>query len=92
MVDEKLTAHLAELSKLKFTGTELSQMTKDMTDIIALMDKVCDFDAGTAPYALDSVNYDNLREDTDKDSYPASDILKNAANVKNNSFVVPKVV
>lgn len=92
MFDEKLTAHLAELSKLEFTPEELSQMTKDMTDIIALMDKVCDFDPAAAPYTLDSVDYEELRKDTYKDSYPNEKILENADNVKNNSFVVPKVV
>lgn len=92
MFDEKLTAHLAELSKLEFTPDELSRMTKDMTDIVALMDKVCDFDPAVKPYTLDSVNYDDLRKDNYKDSYPNNKILENAKNVKNDSFVVPKVV
>jgi aspartyl/glutamyl-tRNA(Asn/Gln) amidotransferase C subunit len=92
MFDEKLTAHLAELSKLEFTGDELTKMTKDMTDIITLMDKVCDFDPSSKPYTLDSVDYENLREDNYNNSYPNDKILKNAKNVKNNSFVVPKVV
>lgn len=92
MFDEKLTAHLAELSKLDFTDTELAKMTKDMTDIIALMDKVCDFGTDVKPYTLDTVDYNDLRKDEYVDSYPSSEILKNAENVKNNSFVVPKVV
>ncbi|MGN0181846.1 MAG: Asp-tRNA(Asn)/Glu-tRNA(Gln) amidotransferase subunit GatC [Candidatus Ornithomonoglobus sp.] len=92
MFDEKLTAHLAELSKLEFTPEELSRMTKDMTDIIALMDKVCDFDPAAKPYTLDSVDYEDLRKDNYKDSYPNEKILENAKNVKNDSFVVPKVV
>lgn len=92
MVDEKLTAHLAELSKLEFTDAELAEMTKDMTDIIGLMDKVCGFDSNVKPYTLDPVDYSELREDTHNDSYPTEEILGNAKNVKSNSFVVPKVV
>lgn len=92
MFDEKLTAHLAELSKLEFTPDELSNMTKDMTDIIALMDKVCDFDPSRKPYTLDSVDYADLRKDNYTNSYPNKEILKNASNTKNDSFVVPKVV
>lgn len=92
MFDEKLTAHLAELSKLEFNDEELARMTQDMTDIIALMDKVCDFDASVKPYTLDSVDYRDLRKDDYSESYPNEKILENAANVKNNSFVVPKVV
>lgn len=92
MFDEKLTAHLAELSKLSFTPDELTAMTKDMTDIIALMDTVCDFNPEIKPYALKAVDYEELRKDDYKDSYATEKVLENAKNVKNNSFVVPKVV
>ena len=92
MVNQELTRHLAELSKIAFNDDELNNMTEDMKNIIALMDKVCGFDTAAAPYALDAVGYDELREDTYKDSYPTGKITGNAANVKNDSFVVPKVV
>ncbi len=67
-------------------------MTEDMTNIIALMDKVRDFDSSKAAYALDAVNMSDLRRDEHADSYPTKEIVKNAKNIKNNSFVVPKVV
>ena len=92
MFDEKLTAHMAELSKLSFTPEELTAMTKDMTDIIALMDTVCDFSPEIKPYALDAVDYEELRKDEYQDSYSTEKILEYTENVKNNSFVVPKVV
>ncbi len=92
MFDEKLTAHLAELSKLEFSDDELSKMTGDMTEIIALMDKVCDYDPTVKPYTLDSIDYKELRRDNYSDSYPSEKILENADITKNDSFVVPKVV
>ena len=92
MFDAAMTGHLAELSKLAFTDEELARMTEDMTDIISIMDKVCDFDTSKKAYALDAVNYNDLRKDEFKNSYPTEKIIKNAKNVKNNSFVVPKVV
>lgn len=92
MFDEKLTAHMAELSKLSFTPDELAAMTKDMSDIIALMDTVCDFNPEITPYTLNAVDYEDLRKDNYKESYPTEKILENAKNVKNDSFVVPKVV
>lgn len=92
MFNSELTKHLAELSKIEFTDSELEQMTADMTNIIALMDKVCDFDSSKPAYALDAVAYSNLRPDIPKGSYPTEKIISNAKNVKNNSFVVPKVV
>ena len=92
MFNSELTKHLAELSKIEFTDEELQKMTDDMTDIIAIMDKVCGFDTSKPPYALDAVDYNDLRADEHKDSYPTDKITSNAKNVKNNSFVVPKVV
>lgn len=92
MFDEKMTAHMAELSKLSFTPEELSTMTKEMTEIIALMDTVCNFNPEIKPYALNAVDYEDLRKDQYKDSYETEKILENANNAKNNSFVVPKVV
>ena len=92
MVNEELTRHLAELSKIEFTDDECAAMTKDMESIIALMDKVCEFDSSKKAYALDAVGYGDLRADEYKDSYPTERIVANAKNVKNNSFVVPKVV
>mgnify|MGYP001175303587 CR=1 FL=1 len=78
--------------KLEFTDEELEQMTADMTNIIAIMDKVCEFDTSKPAYALDAVDYKDLRADEHRNSYPTEEIVKNAKNVKNNSFVVPKVV
>lgn len=92
MFDTRLTAHLADLSKIAFTPEELDKMTDDMTDIIALMDKVKEFDANTPTYALDAEEYMKLRSDAAEKSFATEDIVKNAKNVKNNSFVVPKVV
>ena len=61
MFNSDLTKHLAELSKLEFTDEELEQMTADMTNIIAIMDKVCEFDTSKPAYALDAVDYKDLR-------------------------------
>lgn len=92
MFDVELTKHLADLSKIEFTDDELEQMTADMTNIIAIMDKVCEFDTSKPAYALDAVDYNDLRKDEHQSSYPTESITANAKNVKNNSFVVPKVV
>ena len=92
MFNSDLTKHLAELSKIEFTDDELQKMTADMTSIIELMDKVCEFDTSKPAYALDAVDYNDLRKDEHRNSYPTEEIVSNAKNVKNNSFVVPKVV
>ena len=92
MFDEKLTAHLADLSKIAFTESELETMTSQMADIINLMDKVKDFNSNDNTYSLDAAAYKDLRHDEPRVSLETEKIIQNAQNVKNNSFVVPKVV
>ena len=93
MFDSDLTKHLAQLSKIEFTDEELEKMTGDMTDITALMDKVCEFNNNNVnPYVLEPVDYNDLRTDKHADSYSADKITGNAKKVKNDSFAVPKVV
>ena len=55
-----------------------------MKDIIALMDKVREFDGSSAPYTIDAAGYDVLREDKSSEQPP----LK----AESDRFKVPKVV
>ena len=82
MFNSDLTKHLAELSKLEFTDEELEQMTADMTNIIAIMDKVCEFDTSKPAYALDAVDYKRFKGGRTSKLYPTEEIVKNAKNVK----------
>lgn len=92
MFDIELTKHLAELSKLSFTDSELEKVTAQMSDIINLMDRVKDIDPKLDTFALAAVNYDDLRADSSRPSLETEKILENAKAVKDNAFAVPKVV
>ncbi len=92
MFDTALTAHLAELSKLEFTGEELEKITKEMDDIVALMDTVSDFEATGDFRAVEPCGMDGLRQDAAVDSMDRQDILSNAKENGDTYFKVPKVV
>ncbi len=92
MADINLTRHLAQLSKIEFTEDELEKISLQMTDIINLMDNVKDFDENEKPFALEPTAYAALRTDKACESFDTGKILQNAKQVRNNSFVVPKVV
>ena len=92
MFDVKLAAHLAELSKIEFTDAELEKITKEMDEIIALMDTVSDFEITENLAVNPTVNMDEIRQDIPKKSMPRKDILKNAAQKTDKAFTVPKVV
>ncbi|MEE1026080.1 MAG: Asp-tRNA(Asn)/Glu-tRNA(Gln) amidotransferase subunit GatC [Acutalibacteraceae bacterium] len=92
MFDTKLTAHLAELSKLEFTETELEKIAKEMDDIIALMDTVSDFEDNDTTTVNSAVGIREIRADEAKSSFDREDILKNAKHSSEGCFTVPKVV
>lgn len=92
MFDKEMTRRLAELSKIDFTEEELEKMTKDMTDIIALMDQVRAFDSTKEAYSLKPVTFSQLRPDQPEPPSSPSQILANAKKTEQQSFTVPKVV
>lgn len=92
MFDLKLTAHLAELSKLAFSDDELKNMTEQMHSIIAVMDKVKEINQSVPVYSANAVEYKNLRKDEAKTSFETNKILQNAKKQQKSSFVVPKII
>lgn len=92
MVDVKLTAHLADLSKISFTDEELSKMTANMQDIIALMDKISDFTVDSSNPIREGKAFRDLRRDDPKESFPREEIMKNSEEKRGGYFSVMKVV
>ena len=92
MFDLKLATHLAELSKINFSQTELNKITTEMDEIITLMDTVSDFKETENSSVNSAKNLDEIRQDVKKPSSPRKDILKNASKKSEKAFTVPKVV
>ncbi len=92
MFDTKLTAHLAELSKLSFTKEELDQMTKEMDAIVDLMNTVSDFSSTDTLTANQPKEISEFRADNPQKSLDRDEVLANAKEKSKTSFTVPKVV
>ena len=92
MFDYELTKHLAELSKLNLTESELKDMTAQMSEIVALMDTISDFDSASKLNEQGAVAFEGLRKDEVKPSLDREDILSNAKERSETFFKVPKVV
>ena len=75
MIDYNLTKHLAELSKIELSESEMEKITHQMQDIITLMDRVCDFE-GSDMLSDRVQQYKTLREDVSSNSScDAGDII-----------------
>ena len=92
MFDKNLTAHLAELSKLKFTEKELEKMANEISDIVNLMGTVSGFETEKTANLNAPLNKDDFRNDLPTDSMPREEVLKSAKSKSDTCFKVPKVV
>ena len=92
MFDTKLTAHLAELSKLEITPEELEKITGEMDAIVALMDTVAEAECNGDFAAVESKGLNELRADEPKPSMNREELLANAEEREDTYFKVPKVV
>ena len=85
------TRRLAQLSKISFTDNELLNIHNDMADIVNLMDKIKDAKL-TDIFEYSGVGFDALRKDKPEKSYAPSEILMNAKEAQNQSFIVPNLI
>lgn len=90
-VDEKLIEYLAELSKIELDENEKKLFSRQMVDIIGLMDSIGEADIEET-LMEDSVLFSELREDISKESLKRDLVLENAPIKKDEFFVVPKIV
>ena len=91
-MDIKTLDHLCELSKLRFTEDEQRVAIAEMSDIIALMDKIKEYDI-TYDDTKDhnEIGYMDVREDIPKESYPTEKLQQNT-QPRDNCYVVPKMM
>ena len=78
------------LSKLNFTKDEKSEIKKDLSDVIGYFEIISKADTKALKNIVS--NYSETREDKIVESFKTEEIIKNAKNKNENSFVVPRVV
>lgn len=82
--------HIAKLARLKMDGEQAERFTRQMSDILDMVDSLPAIE-GTAA-GLDPDHPMRLRPDVVEASSKREDILKNAPQVEAGCVVVPRVV
>ena len=90
-MDIKDVEHLAELSKLKFSESELKDFLESFDSIVELADTIKNADV-SGEKQIQIVDMDDLREDKVEPSTPVDVLLKNSPMSGNDSFVVPRIM
>ena len=83
---------IADLSKLEFSNDQLTAFEKDFSCVDKMLDNLDKASIKGVEYLIPIMEYDQLREDEVKPSYPREEVLKNAPKKDSISFILPKVV
>lgn len=93
IVDEALILRLEKLSRLQLSNTERQNITKDLTNILEMIETLGDLDTeGIEPLRHVMGSGKPWREDVVKQPITKAEALKNAPNHDDNYFKVLKVI
>ena len=92
-ITKELVSYVAALSRIKLNETETEEMQSQMSAIVDYMDILNQLDTEEVEPLSHIFNITNvIREDEVAPSYERSEILKNAPEHTEETFVVPKTV
>ena len=92
-VTTELVEKLAFLSRLNFSEAEKTEITDDLSKMIAFVDKLNEVDTtGVEPLIHMSSEVNVLRNDETGGSVSREEALKNAPQTLEEFFAVPKVI
>ena len=93
IVDKKIIDKLANLSKLRFSESEMDLITKDMTKMIDFINQLEEVNTdGIKPLIHMNEEFNNLRDDEVKGMLNQSDALSNSPVKDSTYFKLPKVL
>ncbi len=85
--------HIAKLSKLQLNEEEISMYSDQLSDILTYIEKLDELDTDGVEPTMNIVGKTNaFREDVILESLPVDVALKNAPEVEDNHFAVPRVI
>lgn len=85
-------AHLANLSRLHITESQMEQYQQDLQKMVAFIEKLNELNTeGVAPLRMMSASSEH-REDSIQGSISLEEALQNAPAAHSPYFIVPKVI
>lgn len=93
LITKELVRYVAELSRIKLDEQSTEKMEKELGAIVEYMEVLNSLDTDGVEPLSHVFNITNvMREDCVKPSYDRAEILKNAPESTDETFVVPKTV
>ena len=92
-IEKQEVEYVAHLARLEFDAGETERFTSQLNDILLYMDKLSEVDTeGVAPLSSGIEMVNAFRDDGVLDSLSYDQAMANAPEVRENCFIVPKVV
>lgn len=92
-VDEATVRHIARLARIKVTDEEAKNLESELSAILTWVEQLSEVDTDDVVARASVVEMSmKKRKDRVTDGGYADDIVKNAPEIGNHFFVVPKVV
>jgi len=92
-VDRATVRRIARLARLAVTEAEEARLEKEVSGILDWVAQLDEIDTSTVPPMTRVASMTmKMRKDEVTDGFYAADILKNAPEVDDGYFVVPKIV
>lgn len=91
-IERKDVEHIAKLAELDFSEGELEKFTVQLDRILDHVARISEVDTEKIPPTSHVIEIKNVfRDDIAKKSIPREDALKNAPEVADGGFKVPKI-
>jgi len=91
-ISKDVIKHIAKLAELEFGDDELNKITAQLDKILAHVAKISEVDTSEIPPTSHTLKIKNVfREDNVKKPLSKEEVLSNAPEEKDGSFLVPKI-
>lgn len=92
MIDESTVRHVARLARLRLSPEEEQVMQQELSGILGHIDAITSIDLDGVPPTTHVIALENvLRADVPRDSLPRVEALREAQDVVDDSFGVPRM-
>ncbi len=93
MITTDVVKHIAKLSRLEFSDSEIENFKDDLGNIVEYVNEIQKIDTTSVEDVLNCVDAKTeLRKDQIKKSFTQEEALKNAPSKKAGAFYVPLVI
>lgn len=91
-IGEEQIAHVARLTRLKLSPSELADYSRELTKRVDYFDRLAAVDTKGIEISSRFITRKMLREDVIHSSLPVEEALKNTSEKRDYYFIVPRVM